>query len=567
MKVIGFVMCMLAATCVVKAQDTIAIRNARLTRVEDSVQLTMSIDLKKSPVGKHEIVLIEPIMHSPNATCAPMPSVGIYGKIPYYYYLRSGDNWLQTSEDVILKASKVGQNFDYVATLPYESWMDTASVSITISSNHYCEGAIALTGYDVYTATPQVRKGAPQTNFRLETLSGSAHVDYVVNRTEINPNYHNNARELENIRQSIDSVRTDPHNDLREITIKGYASPEGPYKNNERLAKGRSESLTRHIADQYNIPRALMRTDYQPEDWEGLRDSVQLSQLPHRQEILDIIDDTSFDYDLDLKLRRIQTRYPKDYQYILRHYMPYLRHTDYTISYDRRPHTAALATVNDTIWSLPHSEQQQGNMPHIRPFRPFMALKTNLLFDAVAALNFEVEIPLGKKRDWSIMVEDWFPWYLLHRNHAGDTNPYRRNDQKAYRSAYQVWNVGVEIRKWFHLCRGQHPLMTGHFLALYAATGKYDIEWKGVGDQGEYQSYGLTWGYAWLIGKRWNMEFSVSGGVLWGPQRHYTGEYDDSRLIWRENRNFFYAGPTKLKLSLVWLIGNTLRKAQKGGER
>ena len=54
--------------------------------------------------------------------------------------------------------------------------------------------------------------------------------------------------------------------------------------------------------------------------------------------------------------------------------------------------------------------------------------------------------------------------------------------------------------------------------------------------------------------------------MLWGPQRHYHGEFNDTHLIWKYNHNLFYVGPTKLKLSLVWLIFNTWRE-KKGGRR
>ena len=48
-----------------------------------------------------------------------------------------------------------------------------------------------------------------------------------------------------------------------------------------------------------------------------------------------------------------------------------------------------------------------------------------------------------------------------------------------------------------------------------------------------------------------------------GPKVHYQNEFDDARLIYRShNDHWYYAGPTKLKLSIVWLIGG---KNKKGG--
>ena len=50
---------------------------------------------------------------------------------------------------------------------------------------------------------------------------------------------------------------------------------------------------------------------------------------------------------------------------------------------------------------LPASDEDQ-------PMRPLLALKTNLLFDALTVLNVEVEVPLKKR--WSVAAEGMFQW-------------------------------------------------------------------------------------------------------------------------------------------------------------
>ena len=52
-----------------------------------------------------------------------------------------------------------------------------------------------------------------------------------------------------------------------------------------------------------------------------------------------------------------------------------------------------------------------------------------------------------------------------------------------------------------------------------------------------------------------NMEVSVAAGYLWGRRHHYHGEFNDEHLIWKYDADMRYIGPTKLKLSLVWLLG------------
>ncbi|MEB0272998.1 hypothetical protein QN388_25645, partial [Pseudomonas sp. 5B4] len=55
------------------------------------------------------------------------------------------------------------------------------------------------------------------------------------------------------------------------ITLHGYASPESPYDNNVRLARGRTASLMQHLQRAYRLPATLFRTSFTAEDWQNLR--------------------------------------------------------------------------------------------------------------------------------------------------------------------------------------------------------------------------------------------------------------------------------------------------------
>ena len=72
-----------------------------------------------------------------------------------------------------------------------------------------------------------------------------------MNRTEIHPDYRRNPEELKKILSTIDAVKNDADSKIISISIKGYASPEGSYSNNIRLAKGRTETLKEYVRKQY----------------------------------------------------------------------------------------------------------------------------------------------------------------------------------------------------------------------------------------------------------------------------------------------------------------------------
>ena len=112
--------------------------------------------------------------------------------------------------------------------------------------------------------------------------------------------------------------------------MKGYASPESPYEHNTELAIGRTAALKKHIGQLYRFADNIIQTDYEPEDWEGLRRYVEQSNIDHREEILAMIDS---DLEPDAKETKIKRTYPEEYRFMLQHFYPALRHTDYRIAY------------------------------------------------------------------------------------------------------------------------------------------------------------------------------------------------------------------------------------------
>ena len=167
-------------------------------------------------------------------------------------------------------------------------------------------------------------------------MQGSAFIDFPVNRTEIREDYRRNPDELRKIIATIDAVKNDPDTRILAIDIKGYASPEGSYANNTRLAQGRTEALAAYVKRLYALPDELLATDYEPEDWAGLRRYVEASALEHRAQILAIIDGTLAPDDKDREIRR---RYPEEYALLLRDVYPALRHSDYAVEYEIRTYT------------------------------------------------------------------------------------------------------------------------------------------------------------------------------------------------------------------------------------
>ena len=110
--------------------------------------------------------------------------------------------------------------------------------------------------------------------------------------------------------------------------------------------------------------------------------------------------------------------------------------------------------------------------------------------------------------------------------------------------------------------------LTGHHLGLYGQMITYDVEVGGRGyiadsgfgkdkeanpNLGWNWTAGLEYGYSLPIARRLNIDFTLGVGYHWG----YFMEYlpIDGHYVWQATKRRQYIGPTKLEVSLVWLIG------------
>ena len=125
-------------------------------------------------------------------------------------------------------------------------------------------------------------------------------------------------------------MKADPDITIISLSIKGFASPESPYSNNTRLAKGRTNSLKKYVENLYHFGEGFIKTSYEPENWEGLEAFVEASEISHKTEILEAI---RSDREPDNKEWYIKNNWKEEYKYLLKNCYPALRRTDYTIGY------------------------------------------------------------------------------------------------------------------------------------------------------------------------------------------------------------------------------------------
>lgn len=381
------------------------------------------------------------------------------------------------------------------------------------------------------------------------------------------------------------------------VCIQAFSSPEGDADYNRRLALRRAQAVKGYLVWKYpGLNQYRIRTSAQAESWDALRDvALNDTLLPCRDEILQILKLNTGEKRKEALLKKLNTGIPYRHisQWILPElrnasictvYMRPLRHaqqgsrlvadaqgnngkeyqkadgteiTDDTevvngVRVEKGNDTNANGTELTDNTAITGSTQVTGNAqttgsanaiaPGKSRRRPLFAVKTNLLFDAALMPNIELEVPIGKR--WSLNGEYMFPWWLI-------------NDD---RYCLQILMGGLEVR-YRPGKRSGRDVLTGHFIGLYAGGGKYDLQWYKNGYQGEFFiAAGVSYGYAHSIARNLRLEYNIGIGMLRTDYRHYHSRDNHRTLLWQENGEYTWLGPTKLKISLVWLITGKKQK-------
>ncbi|GAY27316.1 MULTISPECIES: DUF3868 domain-containing protein [unclassified Prevotella] len=395
-----YCVCLLLAACLADAgaqailDERVRISDLSVSRSDGKLFVAMSIDVTALDVKSNNEIIITPVVRGKSDEVRLKP-VMIAGRNRYYHHLRntgadadSMDVYRHGSVSVV----------EYRTVAPYRSWMGGADMNAVCETRGCCSesesmGVDRLARLDVEPKVyePRLIYVSPKAEPKIRDMQGSAYIDFPVNRTEIYPGYRNNPAELQKIWHTIDTVKSDPDVEIIALTFKGYASPEGSYSNNTRLAKGRTAALKEYVRKLYDFPAGLIATDYEPEDWEGLEKYVAESYMDNKEDILAII---RGGLEPDAKDRKIKTAYPREYAFLLKNVYPGLRHSDYVVRYKIRQYTD-IAEIRRMLKTQPQKlslqemymaagEMEQGSDEYAETFEIAVRMYPD---DATANLN------------------------------------------------------------------------------------------------------------------------------------------------------------------------------------
>lgn len=324
------------------AQDA-PLTSAALNVESGEMTATMKLDLQSLGLGSNRSALLTPVVITAGGDSLALQPVTVYGRNRRIH----AERLRQELPSLYFNSSDAPAAYDYSAAIPFTPALNGATLGLKVET-FGCANCLKSVRWIAgpewqmpeFVPALHVVYEVPEVTVTKETaMSGSAWVQFEVNKTDLLERFKNNRDELAKITVTIDSVKGDPDITLTSIFIKGFASPEGSYSNNRRLAKGRTAALKEWVENRYSFPADFIRTAYEPEDWEGLRKAIEAeTTLPYRAGILEIINNESLEP--DARDARLKQAYPEEYRHILNDIYPPLRHSDYRVEYTIRSYTS-----------------------------------------------------------------------------------------------------------------------------------------------------------------------------------------------------------------------------------
>lgn len=401
----------------------------------------------------------------------------------------------------------------------------------------------------------------------------SASVIFKVNSTQINANdefYRIYRKEIVPLINARDLQ-------LRKIFIRGAASPEGPYANNQRLARGRSAALLaalkRELSHQYH--EVEIDVNSVTEDYGYLCVLMKNKNDRDYDIVKNIYNECGRD-ELCCKERLMKYGNGTLWRRLLTEYFPQLRAARLILWFsepDERhapPFSGGFVTAKDFGGDSLNCQMPEMKMDFAedlreakektkRQWRHVVAARTNLVHDCFVMpgfgfapspnLQFEV-YPLHGHLTYNVGIT----WGTLRH---WETQEF-----------WQVRDIQAELRRYF---KG-YGQFRGFYLGAYLHGGKYGIGLDSKqGWQGEYGGAGFTGGYTMPLTRRGDLrlEFMVGLGAIMSRYDPYVygnpvtgtidGDYYYNYLgsasdFKRRNHQAFYVGPTNIGIQLTYDI-------------
>lgn len=406
----------------------------------------------------------------------------------------------------------------------------------------------------------------------------SAKVYFRLGHRQYDPSFENNSSGMNPFVNEV--KRHNAASNIERITVRSYTSPDGSNAANERLSRNRCRTISEYLLNETGIDPSLIHTEAEGIAWDELTRMVEAdTSVPYREEVLELLRTTPvwvFDDDNRVvggrKKSLMELRGGVPYRWLYTNIFPALRNAVAVSLFVKQPDATAepAPEKNEKTESLGNlgnpenpenlekPEQPENLEQPENPGNPAetaaetlpashtpwhrLAIKTNLLYDAILMPSLEVEYRFNDR--WTVNAEGDVAWW--------------HNDPK--HKYYQVMILSGEGRYWFkhYNNRPWH----GFYVGAFGGGGKYDLENGNRGYKGTGYMAGISAGFMFPVSRNISFEAGLGVGYLTTKYEEYLPF--EGHYVYQQTSRTGYFGPLKLKFALVWRLWD-INKNKKGG--
>lgn len=313
----GFVVAAVAAPLMA---DGLPSDSVRVKWTEDkTLNINMTLDAGGYVPKRNTRVIVTPVLTGEDGNSKTLPAVEFATRRNRRY----NDRLAALGGDMRNSVYGSADTVNYCQTVDVEEWMLHTPLTLHLRREKegccnielLSENVVASTRY-VVPFTPLAQSVAPQlsvaekmaavepvlvpaSEYRpfnpqipLATYKGALYVHFPMEKSGLDENYRENKATLEKIVALVQGIEADTASQVVKVRIVGLASPEGPVKLNEKLARKRAEELKDYLAARVALPQQCYEVIGAGEAWADLEYTIASSGLEEKEEVLEVLRQT-----------------------------------------------------------------------------------------------------------------------------------------------------------------------------------------------------------------------------------------------------------------------------------
>ena len=316
----------------------------RVVYNKQRVEVTFDVASGEETLKNNTKMVLTPFLHN-GADTLWLEPFEIFGSVKYKrerqeQALNGNKGWTLAANQIMQ-----GEGYSFSTSTPYQSWMNGATLSVdrrVLGCGCDCFDGVEDLAKELKPYNPPAQLLAEVepsvehytvVDTKKHYLAKDKYVIFPVSQTKLYLDRYNNQQTLDEIIEVIKLIEACDEQQLNNIEMMGFASPEGTLKFNTELGEGRANALRKYI--QGKMPHLKDEQFYiinGVENWGGLREMVVASDIKGKNDVLEIIDNRDGE-ERKRALKRLNNG--TTYYYLLKNFYPQLRKACYiAVHYD-----------------------------------------------------------------------------------------------------------------------------------------------------------------------------------------------------------------------------------------